>query len=225
MGSKWMAVATAVLCAGIAGTAFADTQLTLTGTGSTTEPISSGESAYIYPYEFTVVSGASTQTDVDLMCISFDQEITVGESWTTTVTQLSSNSSDFDKEEAYLFSLIDTSGSNTDAEIQFADWYLSDSHNPNEVTETPFYQSNSTAIMNYVYEAETVGLTQSNSFYNDFEIYTPSGSFPSNEYPYGMPQTFIGDAPPSATPEPGSLALLGTGLLGLGGVVRRRLQK
>lgn len=230
MRMKWMAAVMTAMCLGGAATAALADTVTLTFKGATgpTEPTSGGSSASVYPYEFSV-NGSST--DTTLLCISFADEITNGESWMATVTQLSLSSSNFDKEEAYLFSLITPStSSKTDAYIQFADWYLSDS---SAVKDTTFYKENSTVINGYVELAEDEGLIQSDSFYEDFQLYTPvSGTYdPWNGYPDGIPQTFIGDAPPapppppSPTPEPGSLALLGTGLLGMGGVMRRRMHR
>lgn len=229
MRSRWIAAAVAAVC--ITGAAKAASAETVTlkflgGTGS--EPLSRNDDVSVYPYQFSV---DGSRTDTSLMCVSFDDHITPDESWTATVTDLSSSSSPFDKEEAYLFSLISSaSNSTTRADIQFADWYLSDSTG---VKATTFYKDNSSEVMNYVDLAESTGLDQSNLFYEGFELYTPvAGTYNSwDGYPDGIPQSFIGDAPcpptpppPTPTPEPGSLALLGTGLLGMGGVLRRRMR-
>jgi hypothetical protein len=54
--------------------------------------------------------------------------------------------------------------------------------------------------------------------YNSYELYIPVAGSQSSG---GIPQVFMGD-PPIITPEPGSLFLLGTGLLGLAVFTYRR---
>jgi hypothetical protein len=62
-------------------------------------------------------------------------------------------------------------------------------------------------------------LTNINPGYMTTDVfYIPVGTFTSETgYPYGVPQPFI------QAPEPGSLLLLGAGLLGLAGMRKRRL--
>jgi hypothetical protein len=226
MRVMWRVLAGAVCFAAISQVSGATT-LQLTGTGGTTVNVGS-ESVYVYPYDFSV-NGSSATTQ--LMCLNFDKEITVGESWTAnadTITQAANGNATLEKnydEDAWLYSQI-TPSTSQDQEtlIQFAVWDILD---PSGVSSSdPYWNANSTAIQNLINQASSAVGSENSDFFNQFVVYVPDHdpSFytSANGYPDGVPQSFIGTA---ATPEPGSLALLGTGLLGMGGVVRRRMRK
>ena len=78
---------------------------------------SSTDGVEVYPYVFTVTTGSTTTTGVDLSCLSFNREVTIGESWAVNETNLASlatnanvdGSSDLDlREDAYLDALYGT---------------------------------------------------------------------------------------------------------------------
>ena len=130
------------------------------------------------------------------------------------------------EEDAWLYSQITPSTSQSqEALIQFAVWDILD---PSGVgtSSDPYWSANSTGIENLINQASTAVGSENPDFFNQFVVYVPdhdSSYYTSaNGYPDGVPQTFIGTSP---TPEPGSLALLGTGLLGLGGAVRRKMRR
>jgi hypothetical protein len=178
--------------------------MTFTGTSG-----ASNGADYIYPYYFSI-NGSSTQTS--LMCVSYDNEIWQGESWTATTSPITTASSIVGQEDAYLFSLIGGSMySNND--IQEAAWYLSAS-NPSSVPTTP----NDTALLLAASNAVTNGIDLSSFDDGQFTLYTadPGSQIPLTD---GTPQNFVGVSP---VPEPGSLLLLATGLFGFAGVLYRR---
>jgi hypothetical protein len=70
--------------------------------------------------------------------------------------------------------------------------------------------------------AQYLGLAANapNSEFKGLKIYTAGGSRPG----YG-PQEFIGYTPSAAVPEPGTLGLMGTGLVALAGAARKKLRR
>jgi PEP-CTERM motif len=200
---------------------FADT-LTLTGTsGGSTAGVD------IYPYQFTVTGPGGTNFNVDLSCLNFEREITLGETWTVNTVQVESiSSSGLDgkteaqyRADAWLYNQYGTAAG-TNSEIQFAIWSIMD---PGTINA-----SNASYNFANAFDATAQGLaataisnagTLPDSYYANTIVYVPDPSG-SSTWTKGEPQIFM-----TTTPEPSSLILLGTGLVGLAGAMRRGLQK
>jgi hypothetical protein len=164
-------------------------------------------------------------TAVSLFCIDDQRTVQDGESWAVTEVSgadyftTNTHSTDFKyEEETYILS--QETNSNHVA-VQDALWSIFDSSD---------HLSKGSTAANLVAQAFTFDYTT--AFLSGYDFYIPvdpgGRHDPSNWDGNGIPQEFIGQNPdpaPTPTPEPSTLALFGSGLVGMAGIVRRKLAR
>ncbi len=160
----------------------------------------------VTPYYLSVNGGA----DIAAVCVDFDQHVTVGESWTGSIVNMAGDLSNTRlgasgfatyREEAWLYSQF-LAGAAPAGDINFAIWALTEPL----VKTTDGWTA---GAQNWLNLATTTDLANFSTV--NFNIITPRDLSATG------PQEYV-----VATPEPASLFLLGSGLLGVGGLVRKK---
>ncbi|HEY2039008.1 MAG TPA: PEP-CTERM sorting domain-containing protein [Edaphobacter sp.] len=203
---KIVGLLSAALCFGtLAGQAKADTLKYL------------GSSSDIGPYQMQL----NGDTNVGLFCLDDFRTISQGETWQVAVYSgdqfytTNTHSTNFKYEqETYIYSMLGQSNghghtySNTD--IQQALWYIFD-HD----ADTNRWADD------LVEDARDFHYTK--DFLDDFAFYIPTDWSWRDGQPQDMIGSMLPSDPPAVTPEPSTLLLLGTGLIGAAGTVRRKV--
>jgi hypothetical protein len=170
----------------------------------------------IGPYNLTLTT-STTSTSLSLFCMNDLNDIQGNESWGVNVVNGSSyagsaaGTTGFQfEEEAFIYSQYN--GSNA-TDVQDALWTIFDPGTGNK-------DANSPGLVTAAFNFASGDAASTSSVLSKTNFYIWDGGKISNQYGDSAPQNFVGSSP---VPEPSSLMLFGSGLIGLAGVVRRKL--
>lgn len=171
---------------------------------------------YTYPYYVSIDGGHP----VPMMCFSYTNEISPGESWTASVTTIVANNPR-EEELAYLYQVASNPATPAQdvSDAQWAAWMLYD---PTDLTEASGKVPDWAGSEAELVAAENFAGAHPNYFVGRYTLYIPDNS----TWRLDDPSTWNGQGPQpfmsNYVAEPSSLLLVGTGLLLLAGAVRRK---
>ena len=184
---------------------------------------------YVGPYNLTLTGGLKP-VKLHLVCDDFKSNVYIGEHWkvkTSTFNSLT-NVKWHGQTKNYemvawlveqMFSSKYRSDSKAVANLQWAIWDIFDPNVSKHDPHGTISHKEQLAIASWLSLAQT---HYASGHYSNLVIYTP---IPGSQRPsgYGTPQEYFGWNPPTQTPEPASLLLFGSGMIGLASLRRRFL--